>query len=81
MLKKMVKEVSGILQNCGEVAPDLYITPQKCAHRYSRLEPIIEEGSEWFHIMPKRMLFLVPAFISFVSYFFWYRYISALRIN
>ncbi|KAF1876377.1 hypothetical protein Lal_00029725 [Lupinus albus] len=55
MLKKMVKEVEGILQNCGEVAPSLYITPQNISHSYPRLEPIIEEESEWFQIMPKRI--------------------------
>ncbi|KAK7263572.1 hypothetical protein RJT34_31164 [Clitoria ternatea] len=74
----MVKEVRGI-KNCGEVAPALLITPQKCSHRFPRLEPIIEEGSEGLQIVvPKRMLFLVPTFISFVSYFLMYRsYVSA----
>ncbi|KAK7359450.1 hypothetical protein VNO77_01410 [Canavalia gladiata] len=73
----MVKEVRGI-QNCGEVAPALLITPQKCSTGFPRLEPIIEEGSEvsFQCVMPKRMLFLVPAFISFVTYFLLYRSIG-----
>ncbi|KAJ1402028.1 putative transmembrane protein [Sesbania bispinosa] len=73
----MMKEMRGI-QNCGEVAPALLITRQKCSPVFPRLEPIIEEGPEGFQIvMPKRMLFLVPAFISFVSYFLLYSYVSA----
>jgi hypothetical protein len=43
------------------------------------LEPILEEGTESLPIMPKRMMFLIPAFISFLSYFFLYRYVSALN--
>ncbi|KAK7284022.1 hypothetical protein RIF29_13773 [Crotalaria pallida] len=72
----MVKEVRGI-HNCGEVAPAVYITPRKYSLCSPRLEPIIEEGSERFQIVPKRMLFIVPAFISSVSYFLLYRYINA----
>jgi hypothetical protein len=41
------------------------------------LEPIVEEGTESLPIMPKRMMFLVPAFIYFLSYFLLYRYVSA----
>lgn len=76
----MVKEMRSI-QNCGEVAPALLITPQKCSPGFPRLEPIIEEGPADLGfpiVMPKRMLFLVPAFLSFVSYFLLYRsYVSA----
>ncbi|KAG4999767.1 hypothetical protein D0Y65_020109 [Glycine soja] len=65
----MVKEVRGIQKYCGEVAPALLITPhKKYSLRFPRLEPIIEEGSDniqGLQIMPKRMLFLVPALISF----------------
>jgi hypothetical protein len=43
------------------------------------LEPIIEEGPESFQIVSKRMMFVVPTFISFVSYFLLYRYVSALN--
>ncbi|AET00254.1 transmembrane protein, putative [Medicago truncatula] len=43
--------------------------PKKCCSKFPRLEPIIEEGSESFHTMPKKMLFLVPTFISCVTYF------------
>ncbi|RDX82766.1 hypothetical protein CR513_36400, partial [Mucuna pruriens] len=64
-----MKEVRSIQKYCGEVAPALLITPQKCSPGFPRLEPIIEETSEDLHIMPKRMLFLLPAFISFLSYF------------
>jgi len=79
MVRKMVKvEMRGI-QNCGEVAPALIITPKKCYSKFPRLEPIIEEGPNNFQTMPKRMLFLVPAFISCVSYFLLYRYVSALN--
>jgi len=61
-------EIKGI-QNCGEVAPALLITPKKCSSsKFPRLEPIIEEGAESLDIMPKRMLFLAPVFISFLSY-------------
>jgi len=57
------------IQNCGEVAPALLITPKKSSSsKFPRLEPIIEEGAESLHIMPKRMLFLAPFFISFLSY-------------
>ncbi|CAJ1935677.1 unnamed protein product [Sphenostylis stenocarpa] len=67
----MVKEVRGIQKYRGEVAPALLITPQKSSYGYPKLEPIIEEGSdEGFQIMPKRMMFLVPALFSFVSYYF-----------
>ncbi|WJX44572.1 hypothetical protein P8452_31528 [Trifolium repens] len=63
------------IQNCGEVAPALLITPKKCSSsRFPRLEPILEEGTESLPIMPKRMMFLIPAFISFLSYFLLYRY-------
>jgi hypothetical protein len=81
MLRKMVKvEMRSNIQNCGEVAPALLITPQKCSSsRFPRLEPIIEEGPESFQIVSKRMMFLVPTFISFVSYFLLYRYVSALN--
>jgi len=69
--KNMLKEVRGIPKYRGEVAPALLITPQKCSYRCPRLEPIIEEGSdEGFYIMPKRMMFLVPALFSFVTYYF-----------
>ncbi|KAG5025039.1 hypothetical protein AAZX31_08G096500 [Glycine max] len=70
----MVKEVRGIQKYCGEVAPALLITPhKKYSLRFPRLEPIIEEGSDniqGLQIMPKRMLFLVPALISFGTYYF-----------
>ncbi|CAJ2629255.1 unnamed protein product [Trifolium pratense] len=72
----------GKIQNCGEVAPALIITPQKCSSsRFPRLKPIIEEGTESYQIVvSKRMMFLVPTFISFVSYFLLYRYyVSALH--
>ncbi|AES90006.1 hypothetical protein MtrunA17_Chr4g0043201 [Medicago truncatula] len=75
----MVKmEMKGI-QNCGEVAPALLITPRKCSSsKFSRLEPIIEEGAESLHInMPKKMLFLAPVFISFLSYILVVVYVSA----
>ncbi|KAH1250609.1 hypothetical protein GmHk_05G013729 [Glycine max] len=71
--KDMVKEVRGIQRYYGEVAPALLITPhKKCSFRFPRLEPIIEEGSDiqGLQIMPKRMLFLVPALISFGTYYF-----------
>ncbi|GAU42292.1 hypothetical protein TSUD_82010 [Trifolium subterraneum] len=45
------------IQNCGEVAPALIITPQKCSYsRFPRLEPIIEEGPESYQIVSKRMI-------------------------
>lgn len=71
MVKKMVKGI----QNCGEVAPALLITPQKSSHGFPRLESIIEEGPDHqvFQIMPKTMLLLLPVFISFASYFLLYR--------
>ncbi|KAL2343408.1 hypothetical protein Fmac_004693 [Flemingia macrophylla] len=68
----MVKEVRNIEKYySGEVAPALFITPHKGSHRYPRLEPIVEETSDkgLQIIMPtKRMLFLVPAFLSFLSF-------------
>ncbi|AES99192.2 transmembrane protein, putative [Medicago truncatula] len=74
----MVKMNMRGIQNCGEVAPALIRTPKKCSSKFPRLEPIIEEGPESFQIMPKRMLFLVPTFISCVSYFLLYRYVNGL---
>ncbi|KAK7399956.1 hypothetical protein VNO78_11154 [Psophocarpus tetragonolobus] len=73
-LKDMTKQVRDIQKYCGELAPALLVTPQKCSlPRFPTLEPIIEEASDYgFQIMPKRMLFLVPAFISFLTYFFLY---------
>lgn len=64
------------IQNCGEVAPALLITPQKSSHGFPRLESIIEEGPDHhqvFQIMPKRMLLLLPLFISLASYSLLYR--------
>jgi len=67
----MLKEVRGIRKYSGEIAPALLITPQKCSYRFSKLEPIIEETSDpAFYIMPKRMVFLVPALFSLLSYYF-----------
>jgi len=66
----MLREVRDIRKYRPEVAPALLITQQKCSNRFPRLEPIIEEGSdEDFYTMPKRMMFLVPAFFSFLSYY------------
>ncbi|KAI4300032.1 hypothetical protein L6164_033451 [Bauhinia variegata] len=72
----MVKSVRGI-HNCGEVAPALFITPQKCCPNLPKLEPIIEEGPETFEGLPKRALFLLPVLLSFVSYLLLYRSYSA----
>lgn len=77
MIRKMVKMERRSIQNCGEVAPSLLVTPRKCCYsRFSKLEPIVEEEPENFIVMPKRMMFLVPVFISFLSYFLLYRYVS-----
>lgn len=76
----MVKEVS-YMQNWVEVAPTLLITHQKSS-KCPKLETIVEEGPGnimgsqiSIEVAPisKRALFLLPVFVSFVSYFLLYR--------
>ncbi|KAJ7968986.1 putative Transmembrane protein [Quillaja saponaria] len=68
----MVKELK-YMRNYYEVAPSLLITHERCSD-FPKLEPIIEEGSEFsFEVQGRRVLFLLPLFVSFFSYFFLYR--------
>ncbi|KAM1138531.1 hypothetical protein ACFX13_037192 [Malus domestica] len=75
----MVKEVS-YMHNWGEVAPTLFISPQKSS-KCPELETIVEEAVPAesqinIEIPPfsKRAMFLIPVFVSCVSYFLMYRY-------
>ena len=69
----MMKKVK-VIENYEEVLPAILITPKKCSPKFPKLEPIIEEGSnEGFKVLPKRVLFLLPILISFMSYFLLYK--------
>lgn len=59
----------------GEVAPPLVISHQKPS-QCPKLETIVEEGSESFEILPKQVVFLLPVFLSFVSYFILHRLVD-----
>ena len=61
------------MQSWGEVAPSLLISHQKYYSRSPKLETIVEEGSEKFEILSKRVLFLLPVLFSFLSYYLLYR--------
>ena len=70
----MVKQVmKGIYE---EEAPAIMINPKRYSHdNFSKLEPIIEEGYEKIEVvLPKRIMFLLPVILSFVSYFLLYRH-------
>ena len=69
----MVKTVKSI-KMFKEVAPALVITPKRRCYDFPKLEPIIEEYSEGFDILPKRVLFLLLVLLSFASYFLLYRH-------
>ncbi|KAM0994616.1 hypothetical protein ACFX2I_010099 [Malus domestica] len=62
------------MHNWVEVAPPQVISREKCSS-FPKLETIVEEGSESFEILPKRVVFLLPVFFSLVSYLILYRQI------
>ena len=70
MIVKAVKNI----QMYREVAPALVITPEKCSYDFPKLEPIIEEYSKGFDILPKKVSFLLPILLSFASYFLLYKH-------
>ncbi|KAH0995081.1 hypothetical protein GBA52_018945 [Prunus armeniaca] len=63
------------MHNWVEVAPPLMISHEKCSNS-PKLETIVEEGSESFEILQKRVVFLLPVFLSFISYLIMYRQIA-----
>ncbi|KAB2601483.1 endoplasmic reticulum oxidoreductin-1-like [Pyrus ussuriensis x Pyrus communis] len=66
------------MHNWGEVAPALVIPHEKPSNNVSKLETIAEEGSECqsFEILPKRVVFLFPVFLSLMTYFIFCRQIA-----
>ncbi|GLT59173.1 hypothetical protein SLA2020_320090 [Shorea laevis] len=59
----MEKELRCV-QNWGEVTPTIFISHQKCSTS-PKLETIVEEGCrENLQVLPKRIFFLLPAFLS-----------------
>ncbi|PRQ29506.1 hypothetical protein RchiOBHm_Chr5g0014611 [Rosa chinensis] len=71
----MVKEMSYI-HDFGEVAPTMLISQYQRTSKCPTLETIDEEGSTSSHNInfeipaTKRVLFLLPVFVSFASYYF-----------
>lgn len=69
-----------IMQNLGEVAPALIIPHEKPSNNISKLETIVEDEGfsdyQSFEILPKRVVFLFPVFVSFVSYYILYTHIA-----
>lgn len=71
----------------GEIAPLVrmshhkYYYPNSNYYKLSKLETIIEEGADHYNhhhhhhvqVYPKRLLYLVPFFLTFLSYFLLYR--------
>lgn len=65
----------------GEVSPKLVKYTRRKSSSSPKLETIVEEGCDKIShednfLMSKRALFLLPVFVSFVSYFLLYRYVS-----
>lgn len=70
-----------IMQDLDEVAPALMIPHEKPSNNISKMETIIEDEGLFsdyhsFQIMPKRVVFLLPVFFSFVSYYILYGHIA-----
>lgn len=60
------------MQKRGDIAPALLISRQRRSSSSPKLETIVEEGSEKFGgvgvVVPKRVLFLLPVFVSLGSF-------------
>ncbi|CAK9183273.1 unnamed protein product, partial [Ilex paraguariensis] len=68
----MGKEM-GFIHNWAEVGPAPLISRLKPSNA-PKLDTIAEEGSESFDFVHKKVLFLLPVFLSFMSYLVINRY-------
>lgn len=64
------------MPNWVEKAPSTFVAHQRYS-RFSKLETIMEEAapSHAFQVLPKRILLLLPFFLSFGSYFVLYKHL------
>ncbi|EXB39525.1 hypothetical protein L484_011445 [Morus notabilis] len=70
----MANEMKDYMRNWVEVAPDLLISRQKTSNNFTKLEPIVEEGShEGFEVSQKRPMFLLPLLFVAVLHFFLFK--------